>query len=141
MSQPLTQTDVDVLQDFVNDGDASGYWNYLEGLGYEYAAFAGGVVYRDTLSGVTSVAYTSAFANDLGIDLDANDWRDITKGVMAEDFSDRLDRWLTDPTLTDMPDVIHAENHRAPLENQNLPLTAWGADIPVRTAGWFADSV
>lgn len=74
---PLTASDRQNLQSFVNNHDRYGYWNHLSQKGDPYAKLALGVVTNETYGGYVANHYAAGRAAVLGKTLTDQQWWDI----------------------------------------------------------------
>jgi hypothetical protein len=67
MAQALTYEHLEQLRGMMNSGNVGGFYNYMAGLGYNYATLADGLVSGTSFSGAAAVNYLLASAESQGV--------------------------------------------------------------------------
>lgn len=86
----LTQTDINVLQSYSQNGQRERYWGYLAALGDKYAVRALEVVQNTSVFGQLANNHAAAFVPDaLKATFTESTWNDFGKELMRADFAAR----------------------------------------------------
>lgn len=100
MSTGLTQSDINALQGYLDNGDRYGYWNYLASRGDQYAQLALHVVTNEHFSGYLANEYAKAYGEEnYGITLSSSEWWEFGVELAQADLTGRINL-LNDGEIT-----------------------------------------
>ncbi|HEX7635487.1 MAG TPA: calcium-binding protein, partial [Noviherbaspirillum sp.] len=136
MANTLTAQDFAILQQFVNNQDRYGYWNYLAARGDAYAALALGVVTGANSEGFVANAYAATYApkgSDLAnANIVTKAWWGIGVGLMTADLQARQKLENPGDSSLDLSFKTILEYHKKVFADNtpSLPPQAWTPYVP-----------
>lgn len=125
---------VEILSSYAEKGDCENYWITLVRQGVKYAKLALAVVRNDTLSGVIANGYARMRAKEMNLSLSEQDWKDLAKTLIKNDFAYRkayAKNMSTYAQVFELPIKDIADYHTTTFMLYGLDEYAWTAHIPL----------
>lgn len=131
-TQVLTQTDINNLSAFSQNGSFGDYYGLLANKGYTYAELALDVVNSQGGAGGVARAFAENIGNITGGNgnISATEWANISLELMQADFVARDSIFNSGNTDVTLPVSIIRDYHTAVFANHSLPAHAWTAYVP-----------
>ena len=134
LPEPLTQADMNALEAFKNQGPEglTNYYGLLQIKKYPYAELAKGVVLGNTSSGSVARKFAENVGKMTGLkpSISGEEWIQISKRLMEEDFSARQSLFSNGQSVVELPVKTIRDYHSKVFREFNLPPEAWTAYAP-----------
>lgn len=131
MARALSESDLNILEGYVTEGDRSGYYNQLASWGYTYALLAGGVVNSSPATGSVANIHLAESASLQGQIIDPIEAVDISESLMRADYTARSASASSSRTGNELSvDVIEGYHYKV-FEDFGLNKYSWTASAPL----------